>query len=342
MKAAVISTPGAIAVREVPEPVLHEYDALCDIVSASVCCGTDNNILNADPYHGVHPPTLLGHESIGRVREIGPKVQHYKKGDLVTRVFNRMPPDSDLQVMYGAFSERGYVTDWQAMREDGLPEKVWKPYTVHRVIPEESDPVASLMLITWRETLSFVRRMHLEKGMRALVIGSGGNALAFVEHGAHIGLISAAVGTAARLDDFRAAGAQIALDYKSDTLRDDLKKSGFANSDLIIDAVGAANTANTLLPLLRDQGRFALYGLNDFANYALNLTAAGGDVQYFNGEHYDEGSAHEEIMGLLKRGKLDAWRYLSRQHIYPLEDIAQALAACRNRAVYKSALRISA
>src|SRR3989344_2307544 len=122
MKAAVVKAKGNVVIDEIPEPVVGEYDALCTVLATSVCNGTDNNIVNGDLYYHVKFPVILGHEGIGKVIAPGKKVRHLKVGDLVSRVFQKLPADSGYQILYGAFAERAIVTDWQAMKEDGLPE----------------------------------------------------------------------------------------------------------------------------------------------------------------------------------------------------------------------------
>ncbi len=341
MKAAVIRKPGSIQTEEVPEPVTGPYDALCEILFASVCSGTDNHILRGDPYHNVHFPCILGHESIGRVIAIGEKVKHLKIGDVVTRVRNRMPETSDLEVKYGAFAERGLVTDWEAMRDDHLPEEMWSPLTIHRVIDGTLEYHKAVMIITWRETLSFLTRMELPSKQTVLIIGSGANALAFVEHLRNRGHACIVVGSRARLQDFSGAGAVLTIDYRFKDPQAAIMNAGYESVDVIIDALGEAENVNTFLPLLRDGGVIAVYGLNAFRDYRLSITAARGDFSYLNGEHYDEGSAHDAVIEAIRAGLLDADRYIAQNHIYDLDHVSEALTASHERRAYKPVLKIT-
>ncbi len=84
MKAAIVQAPGNLIVTDVPEPVFGDYEALVDILSCGICGGTDTKLL-----HGAFPgqvcPTILGHESVGRVIACGSKVKNLAMADMVLR-----------------------------------------------------------------------------------------------------------------------------------------------------------------------------------------------------------------------------------------------------------------
>ena len=58
--------------------------------------------------------------------------------------------------------------------------------------------------------------------------------------------------------------------------------------------------------------------------------------QELNGENYDEGSAHDDIMAFISSARLNAWDYISKKHIYSIDNIADALNACLERKAMKS------
>ena len=134
-------------------------------------------------------------EAIGRVVACGAMVRHFKVGDLVTRIMNRLPEGSGYHLQWGAFAERGIVTDWQAMRDDGIDTSEWTKYTAQRVLPNTIDPIGACMIITWRETHSFFKQIDLARDSRLLIIGSGTQALAFTEHARNSGIATVVVGS---------------------------------------------------------------------------------------------------------------------------------------------------
>lgn len=82
MKALVYAGPGKKEVREVEKPrVLKDGDAVVKLLKTTIC-GTDLHILGGD-VAAVKEGTILGHEGIGIVEEVGPGVKNFKVGDKV-------------------------------------------------------------------------------------------------------------------------------------------------------------------------------------------------------------------------------------------------------------------
>lgn len=336
MLAAVAEQPGRLVVREVPEPVMGPYDCLCQGLYGATCSGTDLHLLNNHPLFAVRYPTILGHESIGRVIACGPRVRHFRVGDLVTRLVNR--ETAQLRVHWGGYAERGLVQDWQAMQEDGVhPE--FTP-GIHQTLPPDFDPVASTMVITWRETLSFISRIGVEAGSKVLVIGTGGNGLAFANHARNLGAAGVCVvGNPARKTTALAVGATDFLDYRAADLVELARSQGLGDFDLIIDAVGKVGQLDRCLPLLRPRGTATIYGIDDFGQVTINPTRVSGGFTFAN-YNYAEGEAHAAVVDFIQRGLLQACHYCDLDHVYALAETASALEAVRRREVIKAVIRL--
>jgi alcohol dehydrogenase len=82
MKALVYHGPGQRAWEEVPDPVLEEPTDIIVRIDSSTICGTDLHILKGDVPE-VKPGTILGHEAVGTVVEIGSGVTTVAPGDRV-------------------------------------------------------------------------------------------------------------------------------------------------------------------------------------------------------------------------------------------------------------------
>lgn len=84
--------PASLALTEVPEPVVSDGEVLVDVVAVGVC-GTDVEIIGGE--YGEAPPgreqLVLGHESLGRVRE-APEGCGVAAGDLVVGIVRRPDP----------------------------------------------------------------------------------------------------------------------------------------------------------------------------------------------------------------------------------------------------------
>ena len=108
-------TADSLEVRDVPDPTPHEGDLLVDGLAVGVC-GTDREIARGE--YGWAPPghdrLVIGHESLGRVRE-APAGSGFEAGDLVAGVVRRPDPvpcgacanDEFDMCRNGEYTERG-------------------------------------------------------------------------------------------------------------------------------------------------------------------------------------------------------------------------------------------
>lgn len=82
MKAILFHKVGDIRLEDVPEPkIKDQYDAIVQL-TASAICGTDLHFVRGTVPNMV-PGTILGHEGVGIVEEVGKGVRNLKKGDRV-------------------------------------------------------------------------------------------------------------------------------------------------------------------------------------------------------------------------------------------------------------------
>ena len=82
MKAVVFYGVGDIRLAEQPDPRIRERTDAVVRITASAICGTDLHMVRGT-LPGMKPGTILGHEAIGIVEELGPDVRNFKAGDRV-------------------------------------------------------------------------------------------------------------------------------------------------------------------------------------------------------------------------------------------------------------------
>ncbi|MFS4092544.1 alcohol dehydrogenase catalytic domain-containing protein [Streptomyces sp. AF1A] len=82
MRALVYHGPAHVSWDTVPDPVIEEATDAIVRVDATTVCGTDLHIRRGD-FPEVKPGTVLGHEAVGEVVEIGDQVHHLRPGDQV-------------------------------------------------------------------------------------------------------------------------------------------------------------------------------------------------------------------------------------------------------------------
>jgi threonine dehydrogenase-like Zn-dependent dehydrogenase len=82
VKAVVFHAVGDIRVDEVPEPKIEEpTDAIVRLTSSAIC-GTDLHFVRGT-MSGMRPGTILGHEGVGVIEELGGDVRNLSVGDRV-------------------------------------------------------------------------------------------------------------------------------------------------------------------------------------------------------------------------------------------------------------------
>jgi threonine dehydrogenase-like Zn-dependent dehydrogenase len=82
MKAVVFHGVGDIRLDNVPEPTIQQpTDAIIRLTSSAIC-GTDLHMIRGT-FSGMKPGTILGHEGVGVVEEIGSGVRNLNIGDRV-------------------------------------------------------------------------------------------------------------------------------------------------------------------------------------------------------------------------------------------------------------------
>jgi len=338
MKAAVIEADNVLTVRQIPEPEVGDYDALVDILYGATCTGTDLALIAGKLPFRSPLPTVLGHESVGRVVATGPKVRYLQLGDLVTRVGTR--PVGPYSISWGGFAEVGLAKDYRAMEEDGVLTDPWPDARRNRVLPKGMDPAGATMIITWRETLSYLTRMGMAPGKSLLVIGSGGNGLSYVAHGANLGgACVAMIGAASREQHARRAGATHYYDYQAEGLKDAVSAACGEGFDLVIDAVGKIGAADLGLTFLKPGGILGIYGLHDFGQCTIAPLRSQSTFTFYNGG-YDEAETHDQVIAMVQAGQLDASIWLDLDNPYPLDQINEAFEAVRERQLVKALIRI--
>jgi threonine dehydrogenase-like Zn-dependent dehydrogenase len=82
MKAVVFHAVGDIRVDDVPEPAIRDAEDAIVRLTASAICGTDLHFVRGT-MAGMRPGTILGHEGVGVVEELGDRVRNLEVGDRV-------------------------------------------------------------------------------------------------------------------------------------------------------------------------------------------------------------------------------------------------------------------
>ena len=187
----------SLAVVDVPDPEPHDGQLLVDGIAVGVC-GTDREIAGGE--YGWAPPghdrLVLGHESLGRVRE-APDGSGFSSGDLVVGVVRRPDPEPCGACAHGEFDmcRNGRYTERGIKQIDGYASELWSVEADYAVrLDERLADVGVLMEPTtvvakaWEQVERVGERAWFEP-RKVLVTGAG-----------PIGLLAALLGTQRGLD----------------------------------------------------------------------------------------------------------------------------------------------
>lgn len=342
MKALVVEKPGVLKVMDLTEPPMGDYEARCENLYGATCTGTDLSVVDGTFAWGNVYPSIIGHETIGRVVAVGKKVRSFQVGDLISRVYTRETDGVGLS--WGGMSEYGLAVDTQAMWLDGVDRAEWDGYRVNQVIPDGLiDPLDATMIITWRENLSWVNRMGVSPGEKVLVVGSGANGIGIAACAAIRGGEVTVVGSGARREQTLNTGVSAYLDYRDQAALKAFIQENAASFAYIIDATGTKETLTPYMSALTEGGTVAVYGMNDFYSYTFNPILGPKSFRFFNAyaECYDEAETHQEVVELIRAGKLNAANWLYRENIFTWENAPEAYTHVREKKAVKAVIKLS-
>lgn len=111
MKAVVFHGVGDIRLEDVPDPRIEQPgDAIVRLTASSIC-GTDLHLVRGT-MAGMRPGTILGHEGVGIVEEVGPDVRNLSVGD-------RVVIPSTICCGYCAYCRAGYTSQCDNANPNG-------------------------------------------------------------------------------------------------------------------------------------------------------------------------------------------------------------------------------
>lgn len=269
MKAIAVrpGTPHSVHQRDIPAPDIQKIPDGKGILVKVLKVGVDatDREIN-DALYGNAPPgddyLVLGHESFGRVEQVGPKVRNIRVGDYVTATVRR--PGGSIYDKIGTYDmtseetyyERGinllhgYLTEYFVDHEDYIV-RVPKGLKHLHVLMEPMSCAAKAI----HQAYEAQRRMKVWSPKRAFVLGAG-----------QIGLLSTLVLRLRGLDVFTLARAKgphlkssivegMEANYvaTSETSLAELTKK-VGKADLIVDATGSSKIAFGAMECLGHNG----------------------------------------------------------------------------------------
>ena len=327
MKALVYHGPGLRTWEEMPDPRIQDpTDAIVRIDSATIC-GTDLHILKGDVPE-VEPGTILGHEAVGTVVEIGDAVTTLAPDDrvLVSCITSCGRCTFCKEGRYGLCTGGGGWIFGHLI--DGLQAEFARvPFadtSVYKVPDElEDDQVLFLADILPTAYEVGVLNSGLGPGDTIAIVGAGPSGLATVLT-ANLytpGRIVAMDLADSRLEKARELGADATINSSTeDALARVMELTGGLGADVAVEAVGVPETFELCADLVRPGGRVANVGVHGRPAtlhleklWIRDVTITTGLVDTFT---------TPRLVKLILEGRLDATPFAT--HRFPLEETMAA------------------
>jgi threonine dehydrogenase-like Zn-dependent dehydrogenase len=262
MKAVVWHGVGDIRLDEVPEPKIQApTDAIVRLTTSAIC-GTDLHMIRGTMV-GMKPGTILGHEGVGIIEELGPDVRNLSVGD-------RVVIPSSIACGYCSYCREGYYAQCDNANPKGpasgtafyggpetsgpfhgmQAEKVRVPFAQVNLVrlPDDVTDGQAILLSDIFPTGYFGADLaDIEPGKTVAVFGCGPVGQ-FAIAGAKLmgaGRVFAVDNIAGRLDMARRQGAEVINFDEEDPVETIKRLTGGIGVDRAIDAVGVdANCAH--------------------------------------------------------------------------------------------------
>lgn len=335
MKSLIVEKDGSVSIREVPLPYYNEYEMLVK-VEASAVCGTDMKILHNSLKGFTDYPTMLGHEGVGEVVEIGSKVKNYQVGDKVIMPMG-LRKCGDYFSTWGAMSEYAVAGDAAALQADGIPlDDIHAPSAAiaQNKIPRELDPVSATMIVTFREVYSTIKRLGFQKGQNIVIYGAGAVGMTFIKLTKLLGLNP--VVCVDIFDDkiaqAKKVGADIGINSKKEDANDQIRKLFPKGADILLDAAGVPALINQNVKLVREFGQVCVYGVTPKNELLMSWQEApyAFDLRFVQWpSKFEEASVHDEIVRMMLNGRLDGMDFIS--DVYDFDQAVEAMEFFANR-----------
>lgn len=329
MKSLIVEGNGAISIKDVPLPQYGEYEMLVK-VKASAVCGTDMKILHNALKGFSNYPTMLGHEGVGEVAEIGSKVRNYKVGDMVVMplIFSKC---GEYFSTWGAMSEYAVAGDAPAMQEDGIPFdeiRAYSAFFAQNKIPEELEAVSATMIITFREVYSTMKRLKFQKGQNIVIYGAGPVGMTFIKLAKQIGMYP--VVCVEVMDDkiaqAKVIGADIVINSKKANANAEIRKLFPKGADILLDAAGVSELINENVKLVKEFGQVCVYGVTPKNELLISWQEApyAFDLRFVQWpSKYEEAAVSDEVVQMMLDGRLNGMDFIS--DVFAFEQAIEAI-----------------
>jgi alcohol dehydrogenase len=327
MKALTFQGPGQRSWEEMPDPRIQvATDAIVRIDSSTIC-GTDLHILKGDVPE-VTPGTILGHEAVGTIVEIGDSVTTFAEGDrvLVSCISSCGRCRFCKEARYGLCTGGGGWIFGHLI--DGLQAEYARvPFadTSLYKVPDELSDEQVLFLADILPTAFEVGVLNggVQPGDTVAIVGAGPIGLATILTAKLYtpGRIVAIDLADSRLEKAAELGADVTINNGTDdAVAKVMEMTAGLGADVAIEAVGVPDTFELCTELIRPGGRVANVGVHGHSAtlhleklWIRDITITTGLV---------DTNTTPQLLRLIAEGRLDATPFAT--HTFTLDETMAA------------------
>jgi len=269
MKALVYHGPGQREWEEKPDPQVQRDTDVIVGVDAVTICGTDLHILKGDVPE-VTAGTILGHEAVGTVEEVGRAIRSFRPGDrvLVSCIAGCGTCRFCREGHYGQCTEGGgwalgHTIDGVQAQYARVPFGDLSLHPLPQRVTDEAAVLLADILPTSYEV--GVLNGRVRPGDTVVIVGAGPIGLAAVMTATLYspGCIIVVDPAEPRRDAAKSLGADVVLDSQLEPALEVVRSmTGGLGADVVMEAVGIPATFEMCTALVRPGGRVANIGVH--------------------------------------------------------------------------------
>lgn len=331
MNVPVFKGEGRLEYEERPIPRLGNADDVLVRIEACGICGTDLNILATPPLHTATVDTIIGHEGVGIVEEVGRDTRNLRVGDRVV-IAPRLTCGECEYCRRGIANQCNNYRTIGTTIDGAFASYICAPqralFKIGAGVPRDD--------AVFFEPLSCVvgalARARIEAGATVMIIGAGPMGILFAQmlRTLGAGIIIAADLVPYRLCHAEKIGVDVVLNATEADLSQAIREIAPLGADLVVDAVG--NQMGTAIKLARRGGQVVLFGLRPNDNPSVNqYTITRYDLTLhgtFVGLH-----PFGQTIQLLESGRIEPSKLIT--HRVPLSELVRGVELMRSGTAMK-------
>ena len=320
MKAAVYTGNRRFEVRDIPTPEPEPGQLLVKIILSAIC-GTD---VHAFQYDLARPGSVLGHEFVGTVTQVGSTDSRWAVGDTVVGGGGQPPPGKEPPTRshprynyrtmgFGGGRTRAYA-EYIIMEE-------WEPVALPEGVPEEAAALTEPCAVA----VHAIRNSGMKLGDTVGILGAGPIGMLCVQAARAAGAKAVYVSepATARAETALKLGADAVFNPNDEDMTERMVElTGGVGPDVVFDCAGFKSTLDDAFNTVRRSGRVVLVAVPweplpllpaDWMAREIEFKASWGSLP----------ADWQIALDLMRTGKVSTSEMVSGTGFVPLDDIQE-------------------